>query len=153
MYIINVIDYSCFSISHEHPLCHYLDNQEYTLHVKRRTNIIYFASYSVALTFLSEMVKSGLCVFIAGVAILSNAPERLPEKKKPERGERERNRGHGSGGSNNPVSHGSSRQVRYKTCIVFFYLRTLSEVQKTQNFRFLHFAFFVILHVILAKCL
>jgi len=58
------------------------------------------------------MVKFGLCVFIAGVAILSNAPERLPEKKKPERGERERNRGHGSGGTNNPGSHGSSRQVR-----------------------------------------
>jgi len=45
-----------------------------------------------------------------GVAILSNAPERLPEKKKPERGERERNRGHGTGGTNNPGSHGSSRQ-------------------------------------------
>ena len=93
------------------------------------------------------MVKSGLCVFIAGVAILSNAPERLPEKKKPERGERERSRGHGSGGTNNPGSHGSSRQVRYKTCVVFSY------VQKNLNFRFLHFTFFVILRVILTKCL
>lgn len=63
--------------------------------------------------FLFEMVKSGLCVFFAGVAILSNAPERLPEKKKPERGERERGRGHGSGGTNNPGSHGSSRQVSF----------------------------------------
>ena len=76
------------------------------------------------------MVKSGLCVFVAGVAILSNAPERLPEKKKPERGERERSRGHGSGGTNNPGSHGSSRQVRYKKCVMFSYFRTLSEVQK-----------------------
>jgi len=97
------------------------------------------------------LLCSGLCVYIAGVAILSNAPERLPEKKKPERGERERSRGHGTGGTNNPGSHGSSRQVRYKTCIMFSYFRTLSEVQKNLNFGFLHFAFFVILHVILAK--
>jgi hypothetical protein len=101
------------------------------------------------LTFLFEMVKSGLCVFIAGVAILSNAPERLPEKKKPERGERERSRGHGPGGTNNPGSHGSSRQVSYKTYIMFAYFRTLLEVQKNLNFRFLHFTFFVILCMIL----
>lgn len=65
------------------------------------------------------MVISGLFVCIAGVAILSNAPEKLPEKKKPERGERERSRGHGSGGTNNPGSHGTSRQVSYRTCIMF----------------------------------
>ncbi|PSN36028.1 Manganese-transporting ATPase 13A1 [Blattella germanica] len=50
-----------------------------------------------------------------GVAILSNAPERMPERKKPERGERERerererNRGHGPGGAN-PGPHGNPRQ-------------------------------------------
>jgi len=110
------------------PLHHYLDNRQYTLHAKKRTNIVYFASYSVVLTFLFEMVKSGLCVFIAGVAILSNAPEKLPEKKKPERGERERSRGHGPGGTNNPGSHGSTRQVSYKTRIMFSYFGTLSEV-------------------------
>jgi hypothetical protein len=65
------------------------------------------------LTFLFEMLKSGLCVF-EGVAILSNAPERLPERKKPERVERERSRGHGSGGTNNPGSLGNSRQVSHK---------------------------------------
>jgi hypothetical protein len=56
---------------------------------------------------------------IKGVAILSNAPERLPEKKKPERGERER-RGHSLGGTN-PGSHGSSRQVIYETCITIYH--------------------------------
>jgi hypothetical protein len=81
---------------------------------KKKTDIICFASYSVVLTFLFGMLKSGLCVVIAGVAILSNAPEKLPEKKKPERGERERSKGHGSGGTNNPGSHGSLRQVSYK---------------------------------------
>ncbi|PNF41542.1 hypothetical protein B7P43_G12316, partial [Cryptotermes secundus] len=44
-----------------------------------------------------------------GVAILSNAPEKLSERKRPERGDRDRSRGHGSGGTN-PGSHGSSRQ-------------------------------------------
>jgi hypothetical protein len=54
--------------------------------------------------------------FIEGVAILSNAPERLPEKKRPERGDRERSRGHGSGGTN-PGSHGNARQVSDEMCI------------------------------------
>jgi hypothetical protein len=87
------------------------------------------------------MVKAGVCVFFAGVAILSNAPERLPEKKKPERGERERGRGHGSGGTNNPGSHGSSRQVSCKTCIMFSYFRTLRSTVKPE-FQILVFCIF-----------
>ena len=98
-----------------------LDNREYTVHVKKTNAIIYFALYSVAYIFIWNGKIWIVCIFIAGVAILSNAPERLPEKKKPERGERERSRGHGSGGTNNPGSHGSSRQVSYETCIMFSY--------------------------------
>lgn len=59
---------------------------------------------------------------------MSNAPEKLPEKKRPERGERDRSRGHGSGGTN-PGSHGSSRQVSYET----FTLLYLSFVLHVQN--------------------
>jgi hypothetical protein len=81
------------------------------------------------------LIRSGkICtVFFCaeGVAILSNAPEKLPEKKRPEKGERDRSRGHGSGGTN-LVSHSGSRQVSYET-FTFLYFIIIMQIQNLSS--------------------
>lgn len=59
---------------------------------------------------------------------MSNAPEKLPEKKRPERGERDRGRGHGSGGIN-LGSHGSSRLVSYETFTLFYFIVVFLQIK------------------------